>query len=40
MTQRYHPYDPADPKPATMYPAVHRGVERQSQNSGGENGPR
>ena len=21
MTQRYHPYDPADPKPATMYPA-------------------
>ena len=20
MTQRYHPYDPADPKPATMYP--------------------
>ena len=21
MPQRYHPYDPADPKPATMYPA-------------------
>jgi hypothetical protein len=20
MTQRYHPYDPSDPKPATMYP--------------------
>ena len=21
MPQRYHPYDPSDPKPATMYPA-------------------
>ena len=21
MIKRYHPYDPADPKPATMYPA-------------------